>query len=109
MDKIITKIYELLKDTKDLIAFEEQLRMYMYETFALLLGKVLSQLDKAIKEEKQKEGWTVEKTDEKTIQFTFGAVRFSRTLMHDENGNPTIPLMSCWASGNTKGTALSSK
>jgi len=92
MDKIITKIYEFLKDTKDLIAFEEQLRMYMYETFALLLGKVLSQLDKAIKEEKQKEGWTVEKTDEKTIQFTFGAVRFSRTLMHDENGKPHYPL-----------------
>nr|WP_268258052.1 UPF0236 family protein [Bacillus andreraoultii] len=64
----------------------------MYETFALLVGKVLDQLDEAIKVKKQKEGWMVERTDWKTIPFTFGAVRFSRTLMHNQNGKPHYPF-----------------
>lgn len=39
MDQIVTRIYELIKETDDLIEFEQQLRLYMYDTFASLVGE----------------------------------------------------------------------
>lgn len=83
MDKIITRIYELIKETNNLIAFEEQLQILMYETFASLVGDVFTHINQVIKENNQMENWTVERNDDKTIQFIFGSVRFKRTLMHD--------------------------
>lgn len=92
MDKIISRIYGLIKETNNLIEFEEQLQILMYETFASLVGDVFTNINQVIKENKQTENWTVERNDEKTIQFIFGSVRFKRTLMHDVNGNPHYPL-----------------
>ena len=92
MEHIISRIYELLKKTNNLIEFEEQVQLLMYETFADLVGEVFTQLNKVIKEEKQEENWKVERNDEKSIQFIFGNVRYRRTLMHDENGESRYPL-----------------
>src|SRR5690625_6350012 len=75
MEHIISKIYDLLKETNNLIEFEEQVHLLMYDTFADLVGEVFSQLDKVVKQEKQTEHWTVERCDEKSLQFTFGHVR----------------------------------
>ena len=46
MERIISRIYDLLKETESLIEFEEQLQLYMYDTFASLVGKVFNQLNK---------------------------------------------------------------
>jgi len=92
MELIITRIYELLKETNNLIEFEEQLQLLMYDTFADLVGEVFSHINKVVKEQKQKENWKVERNDVKGIQFTFGNVRFKRTLMYDVKGNPRYPL-----------------
>ncbi|MDY0406195.1 hypothetical protein P5G51_013075 [Virgibacillus sp. 179-BFC.A HS] len=72
MDTIISKISELLKDTSDLIDFEEQVQIYVYDLLTALIGRVFTQLNQTIKRRKQIKGWTVEREDEKTIQFTFG-------------------------------------
>lgn len=92
MEHIISRIYELLKETNNLIEFEEQVQLLMYDTFADLVGEVFTQLNKVIKKEKQDANWKVERNDYKDIQFTFGNVRYRRTLMYDDNGEPHYPL-----------------
>lgn len=92
MERIITKIYDLLKDTDSLIEFEEQLQLYMYETCASLVETVFSQINDVVKKQKQEEEWKVERNDPRSIQFTFGNVYFKRTLMYDEKGKPHYPL-----------------
>src|SRR5690625_1667825 len=92
MENIISKIYDLLKDTDNLIEFEEQVQVLMYDTFASIVGEVFTHLNKVIKESKQEEDWEVERNDEKSMQFIFGDVRYRRTLMYDQNGAPRYPL-----------------
>ena len=92
MDKIISRIYEILKETNNLIEFEEQIQLLMHDTFVTLVGEVFSQVNQVVKVQKQAESWKVERNDEKGIQFIFGEVRYNRTLMHDENGDPRYPL-----------------
>ena len=92
MEQIIPKIYKLLKETDHLIEFEEKLHLLMHELFTSLVGDVFTSLNQVIKEQKQAEGWKVERNDGKGMQFTFGEVRYKRTLMYDKNGDPRYPL-----------------
>ncbi|MED4475442.1 ISLre2 family transposase [Oceanobacillus caeni] len=92
MNTIISKISDLLKGTNNLIDFEEQVQICLYDLLTTLMGNVFTQLNQTIKRELQSKGWTVEREDEKTIQFIFGAVRFTHTLMHDENGKAHYPF-----------------
>lgn len=92
METIISKLRQLIKNTTNMIELEESIRTLMYDVFALELGGVLTQLNRVIKYNKQAAGWTVRRDDEKTVQFTFGAVCFSHTLMADENGETHYPL-----------------
>ncbi|WP_343752084.1 UPF0236 family transposase-like protein, partial [Lentibacillus halophilus] len=92
METIISRLYELIKQTNNLVDLEESIRLYMYEVFASQMGEVFTQINKVIKAEKQKLGWTVERDDWKTVQFTFGAVRFRHTLMHDLKGDSHYPF-----------------
>lgn len=92
MTDIITRLYQLIKQTDDFIAMEEQIQLYMYEVFAEQLGVVFSQINQVIKAEKQALGWQVQREDEKTLQCTFGAVCFTHTLMKDDKGASRYPL-----------------
>lgn len=92
MGYIISSIYKLLKETNSLVEFEEQLQLLMYDTFAELVSEVLEEINQVIKKRKQEAGWKVERNDEKGIHFTFGEVRFKRTLMYDNDGNPRYPM-----------------
>lgn len=49
MEKIISKIYEILKRTNNLIEFEEQIQLLMYDTFVTLVGEVFSQVNQVVK------------------------------------------------------------
>ena len=69
MDRIISKLYETIKDSSDLIATEESIQLYMYEVFAELVGDIFTHLNQTIKEQKQHEGWKVKREDWKTVQF----------------------------------------
>ena len=92
MNTIISKLYTLIHQTENLIEFEECVRVYMYDVFASLLGDVFTTMNDVIVKEKQVEGWTVERNDQREIQFTFGAVRFTHTLMYDLEGNAHYPF-----------------
>ncbi|SEK71779.1 Uncharacterised protein family (UPF0236), partial [Carnobacterium iners] len=75
MNKIISKIYQIIKDSSNLIETEEAIQVCMYEVFAELVGDVFTHLNQVIKEQKQEEGWKVKREDWKTVQFIFGSVR----------------------------------
>jgi len=92
MNTIISKLYTLIHQTDNLIDFEERVRILMYDVFASMLGEVFTKMNTVIVEEKQAEGWTVERNDEREVQFTFGSVRFSHTLMHDPQGEAHYPF-----------------
>lgn len=92
MNRIISKLYEIIKESSDIITAEESIQLYMYEVFADLLGDIFTQINQVIKEEKQCEGWKVERDDWKTVQFIFGPVRYHRTLMTDQDGQNHYPL-----------------
>ncbi|MGY0695049.1 ISLre2 family transposase, partial [Virgibacillus sp. FSP13] len=92
MGNIISELLRLIKDTDNLIEMEESLRLFMYEVFASHLGEVFSKLDQVVKQKKQALGWKVKREDWKTIQFTFGSVRFRHTLMSDEKGDSSYPF-----------------
>ncbi|MBT2218671.1 ISLre2 family transposase [Virgibacillus dakarensis] len=92
MGNIISNINELIKNTGNLIELEESIRLFMYEVFASVLGEVFTRLNQVINENKQAMGWIVKREDWKTVQFTFGAVRFRHTLMADENGDSHYPF-----------------
>ncbi|MDY0406708.1 UPF0236 family protein [Virgibacillus sp. 179-BFC.A HS] len=64
------------------------MQLYMYEVFAFLLGEVFTRLNNVMTQKKQELGWTVERNDRKRIQFIFGLVEFTHTLMHDTEGKP---------------------
>ncbi|WP_158591837.1 UPF0236 family transposase-like protein [Oceanobacillus halophilus] len=92
MNTIISKLYKLIHQTDNLIEFEERVRILMYEVFTSVLGEVFTNMNAVIVKEKQAAGWTVERNDEREIQFTFGVVRFTHTLMHDLEGNAQYPF-----------------
>lgn len=92
MEKIISRIYELIKETDNLIEFEERFHLYMDDLAAELLGEVFTRIGQVIKENKQSDHWKVERDDQKTILFSFGPVTFKRTLMYDENSEARYPL-----------------
>src|SRR5690625_2899924 len=64
----------------------------MYDSCADLVGEVFSQLDKVVKQEKQTEHCTVERCDEKALQFTVGHGRYRRTLMYHQEAQAHYPL-----------------
>ena len=92
MKTIISELEKIIHQTKDLIDFEEQVRLLMYDTFARMVGDVFTSMNRVIVKQKQSEGWTVERSDEREIQFTFGPVRFTHTLMYDLEGNARYPF-----------------
>ncbi|TCS79377.1 UPF0236 family transposase-like protein, partial [Tepidibacillus fermentans] len=92
MDTIISSIYQLIKSTNNLIELEESIQTYMQEVFSSLLGEIFTQLDQVIKKKRQDKGWKVKREDWKTVQCSFGAVRFRHTLMGDEKGTPHYPF-----------------
>lgn len=89
MGTIISKLYELIHQTANLIELEESVRLLMYEVFASQMGEAFTRLNDVIVKEKQAIGWIVERNDSReVVQFTFGFVGFTHTLMHDEQGIP---------------------
>ena len=96
MEKIITKIHNLIKDTDDLITFEEQVKILMHETFADLIGETFTHLNKVMKEKAQQENFLVERNDSRTIQFSFGAVTYRRTLVKNRNQKETFYPLDKW-------------
>jgi len=92
MDKIISKVYQIIKDSSNLIDTEEAIQVYMYDVFAQLMSQIFTNINQVIKEEKQQEGWKVKRDDWKTVQFIFGPVRYRRTLMVDTNNQNHYPL-----------------
>ncbi|MGG3697718.1 ISLre2 family transposase, partial [Heyndrickxia faecalis] len=60
---IISIIAGLLKGTKSLIEFEEQVKILMQKVFTQWVGDVFEKLDQTIRLKKQAEGWQYCRSD----------------------------------------------
>jgi len=92
MEFIISKLYQLIQQTGNLIDFEESVRLFMYDVFASQVGEMFTRINEVIVKEKQQMGWTVETNDSREVLFTFGWVKYTHTLMYDPQGNPHYPF-----------------
>src|SRR5699024_9720401 len=68
----------------------------MYETFADLVSETFTHLNKVMKEKAREKKYLVERNDSRTIQFSFGAVTYQRTLFKDVHDNKSIYLLDKW-------------
>ena len=74
MEKIITKIHNLIKETGDLIAFEEAIKHLMEETFTKLVSDAFVHMNEPTKEKAQKENHKFVRNHEKrTIESSITA------------------------------------
>ncbi|GFR38524.1 hypothetical protein PRECH8_18200 [Insulibacter thermoxylanivorax] len=48
MKTIISELEKIIHQTKDLIDFEEQVRLLMYDTFARMVGDVFTSMNRVI-------------------------------------------------------------
>ncbi|WP_088049371.1 ISLre2 family transposase [Virgibacillus dakarensis] len=92
MDHIISKLYELIKNTTNLVEFEERAQILMYNFFSSLMGRMFSELNQVIVAQRRADDWKVETTDSRSVQFMFGTVTFDHTLMRDKKGKAVYPL-----------------
>src|SRR5699024_12315822 len=92
MEHIITKIHNLIKDTKDLISFEEQVKVLMYETFADLVSETFTHLNKVMKVKAREKKYLDERNDSRTIQFTFGSVTYHSNFIYVVHDNKSTYL-----------------
>ena len=63
MDKIITDIYEIMKGSSNPIEAEEDIQAYMWTVLSDVMQEIFSKVNQTIKEEKQKQGWKVQRND----------------------------------------------
>ncbi|WKB36004.1 hypothetical protein QS257_01445 [Terrilactibacillus sp. S3-3] len=73
---IIKDLFDIWKRKKNLIDFETGAVQVMYEWMCQAAWRMLTDMNRALTRLKQKEGWKVERTDERTLQFLFGPVTF---------------------------------
>src|SRR5699024_12753575 len=68
----------------------------MYETFADIVSETFTHLNKVMKVKAREKKYLVERNDSRTIQFSFGAVTYQRTLFKDVHDNKSIYLLDTW-------------
>src|SRR5690625_4493981 len=68
----------------------------MHDTFTDLIGEAFTHLNKVLKKRTQENKYTVERNDQRTIQFSFGPVTFNRTLLKDREQNKCFYPLDKW-------------
>ena len=56
MKTIISELEKIIHQTKDLIDFEEQVRLLMYDTFARMVGDVFTSMNRVYRQTETKRG-----------------------------------------------------
>lgn len=92
MNAIITEIVKIIKDSEDNISREEKLKKYLEEINCQLVGEALEEVDKELAAEYGKDGWKVERRDERAVQTSYGFVRIKRRLMKKGKEETIYPL-----------------
>ena len=92
METIISEIVEILKGAKDAISRETQLLVLFGNTFSKLMAIALERLDAALHESYKKQGWKVQRRDQRTILSLFGTITYKRRLMKSKGKKHCYPV-----------------
>lgn len=89
---IVSEILEKLKECQNLSEVEEHLTLLFCEFFADSLGQNLELLDKFLIQPYLEEGWSIDRLEERQVNFLFGTVTFKRRRLRKVGEKSFIPL-----------------
>ena len=92
MEEIIAELLKILKDAEDSISWEERVQRYFAELICQRLCDAMERLDGELAEDWKKDGWRVERRDERTILTSFGKATFLRRRMKKDGEAGRYPL-----------------
>lgn len=92
MKQIVTSILKIIKSNGNLLDSEEEIVSEMFDVFSECVTLAFEELDRAVVSESINKGYSPERKDERTVNFLFGEVRFTRTLMCHKSKKSIYPL-----------------
>ena len=92
MDHIVSDIMKIIKGAADNIAREEGLKQYFEELECRCVSEALERIDVELAAEYGKDGWRVERLDQRTIQASYGTIHIRRRRMEKEGEDGIYPL-----------------
>ena len=92
MESIVADIMKIIKDAADNISREEALKQYFEKLECQCVSEALERIDVELAAEYGKDGWRVERLDQRTIQASYGTVCIRRRRMEKEGEEGIYPL-----------------
>lgn len=92
MHRIITEIATILKDTPTLLEAEMELEILFQSVIQTLLSSAFKQIDQELIQGYKQQGYEIDSSCNRTIQFVFGNIRFQRHRMRKKGEKSVIPF-----------------
>ncbi len=92
MESIVADIMKIIKDAKDSISREEELKQYFEKLECQCVSEALERIAVELACEYGKDGWRVERLDQRIIQASYGMVSIRRRRMEKEGEKGIYPL-----------------
>ena len=92
MNPIVAEIMKIIKDAEDSIAREEALKQYFEEFICHCVSEALERIDVELAVEYSRNGWYVERMDQRTVQASYGTLTIRRRRMEKEGEKGIYPL-----------------
>lgn len=89
MHKIISDIATILKDSETLLDSELKLDQYLPQVMCEMVSQALEAIDLELIHAHKEQGYEIDKTKKRTVQFSFGEVEIRRRRLRKE-GNPSV-------------------
>lgn len=81
MENSVAEIIKIIKTSHNAIEMERKLMVFIAQFIGELMRMALEAIDDELQKEWKAKGYTVERSDTRTIHFLFGAVTFTRRRM----------------------------
>ena len=91
-NNIVAEIMNIVKTTKNNIDREDKLRKYFEAKMCEWVRQALEAIDRELAAQYGKEGWHVERRDNRTVQMTYGTISIKRRRMCKDGEAGIYPL-----------------
>lgn len=92
MNQIIAEIARILKDSETLIDSEIRLDQYLPQVMCELVSKAIEMIDMELIHAYKEQGYEIQKTMKRTVQFSYGGVEIRRRRLRKEGKKSVVPL-----------------
>ena len=92
MNNTLAEIIKIVKNTPNNIDREDTLRKYFEAMACRMVSEALEAIDRELAAQYGKDGWQVDRRDNRTIQTTYGPVTMKRRRMRKDGETSVYPL-----------------